>query len=137
MLAPKKLKRRKPHRPDVRGKGDATSGHYVAFGNVGLKAVTAGWIDARQIESARRVMTRYIKRGGKIWIRIFPHRAITAKGSQSTMGGGKGVPEHYVAAVRPGTIIFEMGGVADAQAKEAMELAGYKLPVKTSVVVKE
>ena len=135
MLAPKKLKRRKPHRPDVRGV--ATSGNYIAFGKFGLKATTGGWIDAKQIESARRVMTRYIKRGGKIWIRIFPHSPITAKGSQSTMGGGKGVPDHYVAVVRPGNIIFEMDGVTSIQAKEAMELAGFKLPVRTRLIEKD
>ena len=135
MLAPKKLKRRKQHRPDVRGV--ATAGNTVAFGKFALKAVTGGWVDAKQIEASRRVMTRFVKRGGKIWIRIFPHRPITNKGSQSTMGGGKGVPEYYVAIVKPGTVIFEMDGITEAQAMEAMTLAGHKLPVKTRVVIKD
>ncbi len=135
MLAPKKLKRRKPHRPDVRG--NATAGHYIAFGKVGLKATTGGWLDSKQIEAARRVMTRYIRRGGKIWIRLFPHSVITAKGSQSTMGGGKGVPDHYVAVVKPGSILFEMDGIVPAKAKEAMEMASHKLPFKTTVVFKD
>jgi large subunit ribosomal protein L16 len=136
MLMPKKLKRRKPHRPDVRGKSPATSGNYLSFGSYGLKATTAGWITAQQLESARRVIAKYVKRGGKTWIRVFPHAAITNKGSQTTMGGGKGVPEFYVAAVRAGTIIFEIDGVAEKDAKEAMELAAYKLPVKAQFIKK-
>lgn len=133
-LAPKKLKMRKPHRPDV--KGSAKRGTTVAFGSFALKATTGGWISSQQLESARKVITKYVKRGGKIWIRIFPHRPITQKGSQSTMGGGKGVPEYYVAVVKPGTVIFEMDGITEASAKEALHLAGYKLPVKTQVIVK-
>jgi len=136
MLMPKKLKRRKPHRPDVRGKGLATKGHYLAFGNHGLQATTAGWITAQQLESSRRVITKFVKRGGKVWIRVFPHAAITNKGSQSTMGGGKGAPEYYVAVVRPGTVIFEIDGVAENVAREAMELAAYKLPVKAKFISK-
>ncbi len=135
MLAPKKLKRRKPHRPKVGG--PATSSNKIAFGKFALKATTGGWVKAQQIESARRVITRYLKRGGKIWIRIFPHRAITGKGTQATMGSGKGVPEYYVAVVRPGNIIFEIDGVTEKQAKEALSLAGYKFPVKTQVITKE
>ncbi|SRR3989339_1504044 len=135
MLAPKKLKRRKQHRPNV--KGVATSNVKIAFGKFALKAITGGWIKAKQIESARRVMTRYTKRGGKIWIRIFPHWPITGKGTQATMGGGKGIPEHYVAVVNPGTIMFEMDGVSLKQAEEAMSLAAYKLPVKTKFITKE
>lgn len=134
MLGPKKIKRRKQHRPDV--KGVATANTTIAFGKFALKAITGGWIKAQQIEAARRVMTRYTKRGGKIWIRIFPHRPITSKGTQATMGGGKGVPEHYVAIVKPGTIIFEMDGVTENQAQEAMNLAAYKFPVKTKFIVK-
>ena len=133
---PKKLKRRKPHRPDVRGKSPATKGHYLAFGNYGLQSTTGGWVKAQQLESARRVITKFVKRGGKVWIRIFPHAAITNKGSQSTMGGGKGAPEYYVAAIRPGTIIFEIDGVTEVVAREAMELAAYKLPVKAKFVSK-
>jgi large subunit ribosomal protein L16 len=136
MLMPKKLKRRKPHRPDVRRKGNATVGNYLSFGSYGLKAETAGWVTAQQLESARRVITKFVKRGGKIWIRVFPHAAITNKGSQTTMGGGKGVPEYYVAALRAGTVIFEIDGVPEASAKEAMELAAYKLPIKAKFVTK-
>lgn len=136
MLMPKKLKRRKPHRPNVRGKGPATAGNYLAFGTYGLQAISSGWITAQQLESARRVIAKYVKRGGKTWIRIFPHAAITNKGSQTTMGGGKGVPEFYVATVRVGTVIFEIDGVAESAAKEAMELAAYKLPVKAKFIKK-
>jgi len=137
MLMPKKLKRRKPHRPNVRGKGGATSGNYVAFGSFGLKATTAGWITAQQLESARRVIAKFIRRGGKTWIRIFPHSPITTKGSQTTMGGGKGAPDFYVAAIRAGKIIFEIDGIAETQAREALSLAAYKLPVKTKIVAKQ
>ena len=136
MLMPKKLAHRKPPRPDVRRKGDATSGDYLSFGSYGLKAMTAGWITAQQLEAARRVITKYVKRGGKTWIRIFPHAPITNKGSQTTMGGGKGAPEYYVAAIRPGTIIFEIDGITEAEARESMELAAYKLPVKAKFVKK-
>jgi len=136
MLMPKKLKHRKQHRPDVRRKGEATKGNYLSFGNYGLKATTAGWVTAQQLEAARRVIAKYVKRGGKTWIRIFPHSAITNKGSQSTMGGGKGAPEYYVASVRAGAIIFEIDGILESQAKEAMELAAYKLPVKAKFVKK-
>jgi large subunit ribosomal protein L16 len=133
-LAPKKMKMRKPHRPDVRGV--ASRNNAISFGKFAMKATTGGWVSAAQIEAARRVIARYVKRGGKTWIRTFPHRAITAKGTQATMGGGKGVPDYYVAVVRPGNIIFEMDGVTEVQAREAMNLAGYKLPVKTQVIVK-
>jgi len=133
-LAPKKLKMRKPHRPDV--KGVAGRSNTIAFGRFAMKATTGGWVSAQQIEAARRVISRFVKRGGKTWIRSFPHRAITGKGTQATMGGGKGVPDYYVAVVKPGTIIFEMDGVEESQAREAMNLAGYKLPIKTKVIVK-
>jgi large subunit ribosomal protein L16 len=135
MLAPKKLKHRKHHRPDV--KGSATSSNTIAFGSFALKATTGGWVAAKQIEAARRVMTRYTKKGGKIWIRIFPHRPITEKGTQATMGGGKGTPEHYVAVVKPGVVMFEMDGITKDQAQEAMNLAAYKLPVKAKFITKE
>ncbi|MEI6288288.1 MAG: 50S ribosomal protein L16 [bacterium] len=135
MLAPKKMKMRKPHRPDVRG--SASGSTEIAFGEFGLKATTGDWVTARQIEAARRVMTRFVKRGGKIWIRIFPHRAITVKGTQATMGGGKGVPDYYVAVVKPGTILFEMAGVTEVQAREAMNKAAYKLPIKANFIVKK
>lgn len=134
MLAPKKLKRRKQHRPDV--KLSASRGNYLAFGNCGLQATTGGWISSKQIEAARRVISRYTKKTGKTWIRIFPHRPITSKGSQSVMGGGKGVPEYYVAVVKPGIVLFELDGVPANEAKEAMVLAGHKLPVKVKFIVK-
>ena len=133
-LAPKKLKMRKPHRPDVRGV--AARGNSIAFGKYAMQATTGGWVSAQQIEASRRVISRFVKRGGKTWIRIFPHRPITSKGTQATMGGGKGVPDYYVAVVKPGTILFEMDGVTEKQAREAMHLAGYKMPVKTKVIVK-
>jgi len=136
MLMPKKLKRRKPHRPDIRRKGEATDGNYVAFGKFGLKALNSGWITAQQLEAARRVIARFVKKGGKVWIRIFPHSPITTKGSQTTMGGGKGAPELYVAAVRSGKIIFEIDGIDEKSATEALSLASYKLPIKTKVVIK-
>ena len=136
MLMPKKLKHRKPHRPDVRRRSTATKGNYLSFGGYGLKATTAGWVTAQQLESARRVITKFVKRGGKVWIRVFPHAAITNKGSQTTMGGGKGAPEYYVATVRAGTVIFEIDGVTEEQAREAMELAAYKLPVKAKFIKK-
>lgn len=134
MLAPKKLKMRKPHRPDI--VGCATSGDYLAFGAYGLKATTGGWVKANQLEAARRAMTKFAKRGGKIWIRVFPQRPITSKGSQATMGGGKGAPDYYVAAIHAGNILFEMDGVTEAQAREAMDLAAYKLSVRTKFVAK-
>lgn len=135
MLAPKKLKRRKPHRPDV--KSNPKGNTEISFGKFGLKSITGGWIKSKQIEAARRVITRYTKRGGKVWIRIFPHQPITEKGTQATMGSGKGVLSYYVAVVRPGTVMFELDGIPDSQAEEALRLAGYKLPIKTKVVVKE
>ncbi len=134
MLEPKKMKKRKHHRPKV--SGIAGTANEISFGQFGLKAVSGGWVKGQQIEAARRVISRFIKRNGKIWIRVFPHRPITSKGSQTTMGGGKGVPEFYVTVVKPGTIIFEMDGVSADQATEALRLAGYKLPVKTKFVAK-
>ena len=137
MLMPKKLKHRKWQKGRRRNKGVAQTRTNVDFGSYGLKAMTGAWIDGRQIEAARRVMTRFIKRGGKIWIRIFPDKPVTNKGSQSVMGSGKGAPDHYVAIVKPGTVLFEMDGVDKKSAREAMELAAYKLPVKTKFISKE
>lgn len=134
MLAPKKLKRRKPHRPDVLRKGPATSNTRVSFGSFALKATESGWIKAKQLEAARRVVTKYIKKGGKLWIRVFPHAVIGTKGSQTTMGGGKGVPDYYVAVVRAGNILFEIEGLSEVQAREAFKLAAYKFPVKCQFV---
>ncbi len=116
--------------------GVATRGNTVSFGKFGLKSMEASWITSRQIESARRAITHHIKREGKVWIRIFPHQAVTATPNETRMGGGKGAVSHYVATVKPGTIMFEMDGVAYDVAKEALTKAGHKLPVKTKVVVK-
>lgn len=133
MLAPKKVKHRKWHRTDqIRGR--ATRINTIAFGDFGLKSITKSWVTARQIEAARRVITRYLQRGGKIWIRIFPDKPMTAKGSEVPMGSGKGAVDHYVAVVKPGTIIFEIAGVEEAAAAEAFKLASYKLPVKTKFI---
>ena len=135
MLTPKKVKHRKRFRPKV--KRIATTKTQLSFGSFGLKAMTGSWITARQIEAARRAMTRYIKRGGKIWIRIFPDNPVTIKGGEIGMGGGKGAVDHYVADVRAGTILFEMDGVDHDIAKEAMRLAAHKLPVRTKFIAKE
>ena len=114
----------------------ATTKLDVSFGSYGLKAMTGAWVTSRQIEASRRAMTRFIKRGGKIWIRIFPDKPITNHGNESTMGGGKGAVDHYVAVVRPGTVLFEMDGVTEELAREAVRLAGHKLPMKTRFVQK-
>ena len=135
MLQPKKVKYRKTQKG--RMKGSAQRGHTVAFGDYGLKSIEGGWISDRQIEAARIAMTRYIKRGGKIWIRIFPHTPVTRKPLGLKMGGGKGQPEFFVAKVQTGTILFEMKGVSEEIAREAMRLASHKLPVRTRFVRKE
>lgn len=134
MLVPKKQKYRRPHRGRSDLKGVSTRGAQVSFGEYGLKAQTPGEITSRQIEAARRAMTRYIKRGGKIWIRIFPHKSITRKASEVPMGSGKGTPEFFVSTVKPGRVIFEMSGVDVSVAKEAMRLAAHKLPVKCKFI---
>jgi len=130
MLQPRKQKHRKIFRDRSALKGLSYKGTRVSFGTYALKAVTAGEVNARQIESARRAMTRYIKRGGKIWINIFPHKSVTRKPAEVPMGSGKGAPDHFVAVVKPGRIIFEMEGIEADVAKEAMRLAAHKLPVK-------
>ncbi len=135
MLMPKKVKHRKWHRGDQIS-GKASRKNTLSFGSIGLKSVEAGWITSRQIEAARRAMTGYLKRGGKIWIRIFPDKPITVKGNEIRMGGGKGSVDHFVAPIRPGTVMFEMDGVERDNAKEAMRLAAHKLPVKTNVIFK-
>lgn len=136
MLLPKKVKHRKWHKPRRGNKGVATRTNTVAFGSHGLKSTTHSWISSRQIEATRRVLTRYVKRGGKVWIRIFPDRPVTQKGNEMPMGGGKGAPDHYVATIKPGTVMFEIGGIAPEMAEEALRLAAYKLPVKTKIVTK-
>ena len=135
MLIPKKVKHRKHHRGDNKGK--ATSGNFIAFGNFALKALEGSFVTARQIESARRAMTRSINRGGKIWIRIFPDKPMTDHGNESVMGSGKGAVSHFVAVVKKGRILYEMDGVTEAQAREAMRLAAHKLPVRTKFLIKE
>jgi len=135
MLIPKRTKFRKIRKGKIRGV--ATAGNYIAFGDYALQAQGHERITSRQIEAARQAMTRYIKRGGKIWIRIFPHISVTRKPLDVKMGSGKGSPEFFVAKVKPGTILFEMQGVSEEIAREAMRLAGHKLPVKTKFLVKE
>ena len=135
MLLPKKVKHRKWFNPKI--KGNATSGATIAFGSYALKALDARWISSRQIEAARRAMTRYMQRGGKVWIRIFPNRPVTRKGSEVPMGSGKGTVDHYVAHVKPGKIIFEMEGVSEEIAREAMRLASHKLSCRTKFIIKD
>ncbi|HJB78703.1 50S ribosomal protein L16 [Nosocomiicoccus ampullae] len=135
MLLPKRVKYRRQHRPDTKGR--SKGGNEVSFGDYGLQATTASWITARQIEAARIAMTRYMKRGGKVWINIFPHTPITKKPLEVRMGSGKGAVEQWVANVKPGRILFEVAGVEEAVAREALRLAGHKLPVKTKFVVRE
>lgn len=137
MLMPKKTKHRKAHKGRGRFKRKATSGFDVSFGSYGLQSLDNKWITSRQIEAARRAMTHYVQRGAKIWIRIFPHRPITAKGSEVPMGKGKGPVDHYVQEVRPGTMLFEIDGISEEVAREAMRRASHKLPVKTKFVIKK
>lgn len=132
---PKKTKWRKDHKR--RRGGKATRMVDISFGSYGLKSLTACWVTSRQIESARRVMTKYVKKGGKIWIRIFPDKPVTAHGGELPMGKGKGSVDHYVAIVKPGTVMFEMEGVTPEVAKQAMELAAYKLPLKCQFISKK
>lgn len=134
MLAPKKTKFRKTHKM-TRG-GKATRRIQLGFGSYGLKSTEGCWVTSRQIEAARRVITRYVQRTGKLWIRIFPDKSVTAKGGEMPMGKGKGAVDHYVAIVKPGMILFEIEGVTETQAREAMTLAAHKLPVKCSFVKK-
>lgn len=135
MLQPKRVKFRKVHRGRLTGK--AQSGNYIVFGNFGLQALESAWVSDRQIEAARRAITRYVRRGGNVWIRIFPDKSITKKPAETRQGGGKGAPDHWVAVVKPGRIMFEMAGVDEETAKEAMRLASNKLPIETKFVIKE
>ena len=134
MLMPKRVKYRRVQRGRMKGK--ALRGNTISNGEFGLVALEPAWITANQIEAARIAMTRYVKRGGKVWIKIFPDKPITEKPAETRMGSGKGSPEYWVAVVKPGRVMFEMGGVAEADAREAMRLAGHKLPIKTKFVVK-
>lgn len=137
MLLPKKVKHRKWHKPRRRNKGVATRTNTVAFGEFGMKSLDHAWVSSRQIEAARRVLTRYVRKEGKVYIRIFPDRPVTKKGSEVPMGGGKGSPDHFVCTVKPGTIMFEMGGVTKEDAFEAFRQAGQKLPMKIRPVTKD
>ncbi len=128
MLMPAREKFRKVHRGNRRG--IACRGNKVSFGDYGLKAVTGGWITARQIEAVRVTVNRYVKRRGKVWIRVFPHKPVTAKPAETRMGSGKGAPEMHVAVIKPGHVMFELGGVPESVAREAFRLAGYKLPIQ-------
>ena len=134
MLQPKRVKYRNKHRG--RRKGIASSGSNVDFGDFGLKALEPAWLTSRQIEAARRVITRYARRGGKLWIRVFPDKSVTARAAETRMGSGKGAVDHWVAVVKPGRIIFEMAGVPAEVAREALRLASAKLPIATKVVTK-
>ncbi|MFA4954119.1 MAG: 50S ribosomal protein L16 [Patescibacteria group bacterium] len=136
MLIPRKVKHRKWHKGRARNKRWASDKIELAFGAHGLKATSPAWVTSRQIEACRRVLTRYTKRGGKIWIRIFPDKPITKKGNEVPMGAGKGAVDHYVAPVRPGTVLFEMDGLPADKAKEALELASYKLPCTSRYINK-
>ena len=134
MLSPKKTKFRKQHRGRMRG--NASKGNTIAFGEYALQTIEPVWLSSRQIEATRRTITRYVKRGGKLWIRVFPDKPITARPAETRMGSGKGAPEYWVAVIRPGHIIFEISGVPEEVARQAMKLASYKLPVKTKFIVK-
>ena len=134
MLLPKKMKYRKWHKRRTKGDRVASQKTDLAFGAFGLKAMTESWVTARQIESARRAMTRYVKRGGQVWIRIFPDHPVTSHGAESPMGKGKGGVDYYMTPVRVGTVLFEMDGIPETEAREAMRLASHKLPLKTKFV---
>ncbi|MGI6110389.1 MAG: 50S ribosomal protein L16 [Eubacteriaceae bacterium] len=134
MLMPKRVKRRRVHRGRMKGK--ATRGTKITYGEYGIQALEPGWITSAQIEAARVAMTRYIKRGGQVWIKIFPDKPVTAKPAETRMGSGKGAPEYWVAVVKPGRVMFEMAGISPETAKEALRLAQHKLPIKTKIVTK-
>jgi len=135
VLQPKRVKYRKVHRGRLKGR--SLRGARVAFGDFGLKAEESSWITARQIEATRRVFVRYLRRGGKMWIRIFPDKSVTKSPAETRMGGGKGAPDHWVAVVKRGRVMFELAGIEEASARKAARLASYKLPIATSFVVKE
>ncbi len=135
MLQPRRVKHRKHHRGRMKGK--ATTGNVVSFGEYGLQAQAPAWIDSRQIEAARRAMTHEMRRGGKVWIRVFPDKPVTAKPAETRMGSGKGNPEKWVAVVKPNRVLFEIAGVPEEVAREALRLAAHKLPIPTKVVQRD
>ena len=135
MLQPKRVKYRKSHKGHRRG--EAQAGNTIVFGDFGLRALEPAWVTSRQVEAARRAITRHIRRGGNVWIRVFPDKPVTKKPAETRMGGGKGSPDHWVVVVKPGRILFEMSGVGEEVAKEAMRLASHKLPIDTKFVVRE
>ena len=135
MLSPKRTKYRKPHRG--RFKGQAMRGNKISYGDFALQAHEPGWITSRQIEAGRRAMSRYARRGGKLWIRVFPDKSITARAAETRMGAGKGAPDYWVAVVKPGKILYEMRGVSEAIARSSMRIAAYKMPVKTKFIIRE
>jgi len=135
MLQPKRVKYRTAHRG--RMKGRATRGNAVAFGEYGLQALEPHWVTARQIEAARRAVVHFVKRGGKLWIRVFPDKPVTAKAAETRMGGGKGALSHWVCVVKPGRVLFEIAGVREETAREALRLAGNKLPIRTQFVTRQ
>lgn len=134
MLSPKRTKFRKQHRGNFRGK--ALRGNKLSFGEFGLQAMEPSWITARQIEAGRRVLTRYVRRTGKLWIRIFPDKPITMRASGTRMGSGKGAPEYWVAVVLPGQVLYEIRGISEALAKQALKIASYKMPIHTKILKK-
>ena len=135
MLQPRRVKYRNKQRG--RRKGVAVAGSAVNFGEFGLKAIETSWITARQLEAARRVITRYARKGGRIWIRVFPDKSVTARAAETRMGSGKGAVDHWVAVVKPGRILFEVAGVPEAEARQALRLASAKLPIATKIVVRQ
>jgi large subunit ribosomal protein L16 len=137
MLTPKKVKHRKWHKGRSRKRLTETRGTRVVFGSHGLQATGSGWMTGNQIEAARRVLSRYTRKGGRVWIRIFTDKPVTKKPPEVTMGGGKGAVDHYVFAVKPGRVLFEVGGLSDSSAREALMSAAYKLPFKSNVIAKE
>ena len=135
MLMPKRVKHRKQMRGRMKGK--AQRGNFLAYGDFGLVATTPGWVTSNQIEASRQAMTRYTKRGGQVWIKIFPDKPVTAKPAETRMGSGKGAPEYWVSVVKPGRVLFEIKGVSEEIAREALRLASHKLPIKTKIIKRE
>ena len=135
MLSPKRTKWRKPHRGNRKGK--ALRGNTIAFGDYALQALEPGWITSRQIEAGRRAMSRYAKKGGHLWIRMFPDKSITARPAETRMGAGKGIPDYWVVVVKPGKILYELRGVTEETARQTMRIASYKMPVKTKFLIRE